>query len=250
MMPQSQKYILNDLVTSRSEHVIRFYRVPGRTLHLEKTIKAPCKHGSTRLFGLMIGQEEFLALGCMYCKSIRLLNLETEQVTEAFCDVRARDMCHGRQGRMFVITQNDEVIELDCSSSRFTRIQTIYTGLEECRDVYYLPMNDCVVVCRGDEVRAVSCRDGSVVWRVQGEVDGKKIDPQGFLLYNGGLFMADGSNSRIVVLNANDGSFIKTIKTPGLGKIICLNLSKTQIVIVLYHFAPDRKYKFSAFDVK
>ena len=224
----------------------------GGQLHVYKTIKAPCGHDDTGLFGLVINQEELLAVSCYWCKKIRLLNLETEQVTEAYSDEKVECMSHGMEGRVFVESSGDKVIELDYSSSRFIHKNTIQIGLAACTALCYLSTHDYVVVSgvksHGDpgEIWAISCEDGEVVWRVQGKVEGKKINPWGLLLFGGAVLVADYCNNRILVLDPSHGSCIKTIQPPGFRYIYNLGLYNTQIVML--HGFPRREISF--FNVK
>ena len=94
-------------------------------------------------------------ISCWQCKKINLMNVETEQVMEAYSGEKVKSMCHGRDGRLFASLQGtDRVIELDCSSSKFSHKNTVCTGLKySCSDLCYLPpTHDCVVVCDADEV--------------------------------------------------------------------------------------------------
>ena len=94
---------------------------------------------------------------------------------------------------MFVELSGDKVMELDCSTSRFTHKNTIHTGLRRHNDLCYLPTHDCAVIHGKKslddpyEVQAVSCQDGSVVWRKQGQVEGKNIEPWELLLFRGSV---------------------------------------------------------------
>ena len=254
VMPQSRRVVMNDVTNNTG--VFKVYKMLGLKLRVDKTINVPCEHDDTRLLGLMINKQEFLAVSCSDCLSIHLFNLETEQVTHAYSGEWVYGMCHGREGRMFVsLLGSDKVMELDCSTSRFTHKNTIHTGLKLCNDLCYLPPpHDCVVVCGVEkffndphEARAVSCRDGSVVWGVQGEVDGKRIHPWRLLLVRGSVLVADAGNKRILVLDPKDGSFIKTIQSPGVGNTLYLDLCDAQIVML---HRTHTKWNISFFDVK
>ena len=176
----------------------------------------------------------------LYFLSIYLLNIVTEQVLEAYSGEGVRGVCHGEEGTVLVsLDECNKVIELDCSTSRFTYTHTIYTGLLYlCHDLCYIPSHDSVVFSgqkSGEdpaEIWAMSCRDGSVVWKMQGEVEGKKIDPHGLLWYEGVVMVVDADNHRILVLDASDGSCIKTIQPPGVGRIWHLGLCNTRIVMI------------------
>ena len=245
MMPQSMGIVVKDMVNTG--HVIKVYKIRGGKLRVDKTNKAPCEHYNTKLLGLLINNKELLAVSCTACFKIYILNLETEQVVEAFKGEWVEYMCHGRKGRMFVESSGDTVMELDCSLSRFTSKNTIHIGLEYCWSLCYLSTHNCLVVSNRVEIRAVSCWDSSLVWRVQGEVEGKKINPCALLLFRDSVLVADRDNERIIVVDPSDGSYIKTIQTPGVGTIRRLGLYNTQIVMLNGNV---HKPKLSFFDIK
>ena len=254
MMPKSQQIVMNEKMKKPTRPVIKMYKMQGDKLCVDKTIKNKCIHCLTSLLGFMINKQELLAVFCFLCKKIHLLNIETEQMMEAYSGEEVYCMCHGREGRVFVsIWDNDKVMELDCSTSRFTNKNTVHIGLDVCWGLCYLPLpHDCLVLSGHKfnglgEVKAVSCLDSSVMWRVQGKVEGKNIDPRGLLLFRGSVLVADGWNKRIFVVDPNNGSCIKTIQTPGVGYLWFLSLCDTQIIMV--HFADD-KCKISFFNVK
>ncbi len=70
----------------------------------------------------------------------------------------------------------------------------------------------------GDWVEAVSCETGKQLWRLEGEVDGKKIDPFGVTLHPELqlLLVTDEPNNRILVLDPLSGDVLKmfTISSP------------------------------------
>ena len=165
--------VLNDCVND-AENIINVYKMHGGELHHDKIMRVPCEHFPTMLLGLVINHYDLLAISCYHCEKIRLLNMETEHVTEACCNKWVGYMCHGEKGRLFASSLGGNVTELDCSSSRFTDKNMISIGLLYPYDLCYLPHpHDCLVAIgkkksKEDpcEVRAVSCQDGEVVWRV------------------------------------------------------------------------------------
>lgn len=253
-MPESHHIVVNDKIKKKSEHIIKVYSMNQGRLRLDKTIKAPCQHELAELLGLMVCQQELLAISCRECKTIRLMNigLDTEPVTEAFGGERVDYMCQGEEGRMFVrLIGSDKVLELDCSSSRYTHKNTIHTGLLFCDGLCYVSGHDYLVICGHREflsknkIRALSCRDGSIVWRVERGFEGRQIDPQGLLSYKDVILVAE--SRRIVVLDPSDGSCIQIINLPKLGEILKLGLCKHNIGV--FHRVDD-KDKISFFDIE
>ena len=142
-------------------------------------------------------------------------------------------------------------MELDCSSSRFIHKNTFRTGLRSCYDLCYLSEHDCLVISGKEKppidpaVQVVSCQDGSVMWRVQDKVEGAKVCALGLFSYDSLILVADGFKERILVLDASNGSCLKTIQTPGGGSITCLGLCNTQIVML----QRTHRWKMSFFSI-
>ena len=163
-------------------------------------------------------------------------------MTEAFTRSCVGRMCHGEEGRLFVqLFGSNKILELDCSSSRFTSNNTISTGLGYCRRLCYIPVHDYLVVSGFGEILAVSCDDRSVVWRVEG----KEIDPRGLILCNDMTVVAD-TNGRILFLNPTNGSCIQILNLPNVDRIYQLGLRKDHIVVL---HRVDNKYKISFLDI-
>ena len=86
---------------------------------------------------------------------------------------------------------------------------------------------------------------------VAGEVDGVAIEPHGMCADNTGrLFVADGSNSRILVLNSQTGSLVQLIHLHNLGHIYELGISSTDSRLFIQHsIADNEKEQISIFNI-
>ena len=83
-------------------------------------------------------------------------------------------------------------------------------------------------------IRAVSTETGEKVWEVTGEVDGTMIEPLGlfFTPKHQVLLVADGDNSRVLVLHPRDGSHLQTIQPDqDMGYIWELCLHQNKLVV-------------------
>ena len=136
-------------------------------------------------------------------------------VISAFSGEVFSRMCLGEEKRIFVQSNNYTVLELDISNTTFTNLKTfntIYPGY--CYGLSYVPdPHRLLVVSDRHEVRAVSCDDDTLVWRVQKDDD---LDPSR-LLYIPNLetiLLADLMKNRIVVLNSRTGLEIQSISLP------------------------------------
>ena len=95
----------------------------------------------------------------------------------------------------------------------------------------------------------VSAETGEKVWKVAGEVDGEMIEPHRLLFspQHQVLLVADGENSRVMVLHPRDGSHLQTIQPDqNMGAIyeLCLHQNK----LVVWH-GDGSKVKLSYFTI-
>ena len=234
VMPKSQLIVLNDRINNGKENVIKAYEMCDGELRPKISKKVPCGHDGTRLLGLMINDQELLAVSCSDCMKIYLqnLNLETEQVRVAYSGEFMKDMCHGREGTMFVsLPVSKKVLELDCSSPIFTLQNTIPVARwEGCHSLCYVPPHDHVIIRIAGVILGVKCWDGSERWRVQREIEDHWGDPRGMLRYNTDILVAD--YGRILVVDPGDGDCKEPIPIPKVGQIHQLGLCNEEIVML------------------
>ncbi len=212
-----------------------------------------CQHEKgVYLLGVMIGGRELLAVSCP-CDVIRLLEPETGDVSTAFSDTRYRPgrMCPGETGQMYVVhaVKPTPVLQLSCSTTNFSLMRTIQTGMERYYSICYIPIHRLIVISDHSPgiIRAMSCESEEVVWEVKGQVEGVECHPHGMVHSPAldALFVADGNNTRILVLNPGDGSLRQELpldqKMGGIGN---LYLSYDQLIV---HHHAEGKVKVSVF---
>ena len=213
----------------------------------QKQIKRSCGHGGGFLLCVQVAGCEYLALSCDQCRDIKLMNPKRKkgllrqfgsgssiqyEVITAFSVAQVGRMCQGEENRMFVQSR-DVVLELDTSTTAFTKLKTIHTG--GCFSLCYVPdLQRLLVVSDGhaDEVRSVSCDDNTVLWWVKKD---DNLDP-GPLLYIPGhdaILVADLGVNRVVVLTPGTGSQIQSITLPhNVHGIVGMCLFNHQIIVV------------------
>ena len=214
---------------------------------IKKEIKHPCKHGvpAVYLMCVQVAGREYLALSCKMCRNIKLMNLNKQkengskskllqyEVITALCGENVYDMCQGEENRLFVQSGHFDVLELDTSTTTFTKLKTIYIGSTVALyGLCYVPdPHRLLVVCFLGEVRAVSCDDNTVVWRAKKDKDLKP----GRLLYipsHNAILVADWRKNEVVVLNSGPGSQIQSITLPhNVYEIRGLCLFNDQIIV-------------------
>ena len=206
-----------------------------------REVKRLCDHDdNVHILPITVNKKEQLAVSCPDCETIKLYNVDTLQVTNAFHDTNYYPgaMSHGEKGKLYVVHQvksEKKVMELDCSGKTFSGPNKIVqSGMEWYYGMYYIPSPHRLIVLTywGDSIiRAVGAETGENVWEVNGEVDGVQCQPCGmqFSPQHQVLLVADGENCRVLVLHPGDGSHLQTIQ---LGDVITeLWLHQNKLVV-------------------
>ena len=104
-----------------------------------KEIRHPCKHRLYLLYVQVAGRE-YLALSCMDCRDIKLMDLNKQEednsklplmqyhIITAFSGLRVDRMCHGEENRIFVNVSDDNLLELDASTTTLTGTFVVYSA--------------------------------------------------------------------------------------------------------------------------
>ena len=155
-------------------------------------------------------------------------------------------MSHGEKGKLYVVhvvKGGIQVLELDCSRETFSGPgKIVQSGMERYYDMCYIPSPHRLIVLSDNYeptiILSVSAETGEKVWEVKGEVNGVECNPHSMLFspQHQVLLVADGENSRVLVLHPGDGSHLQTIQLDGEMAIIwelCLHQNK----LVVHHHA-------------
>ena len=113
-------------VQKEGDILLRLYTQQGESLY-KKNIKWPCDFGHRFELQFLFVQmlwREYLAISCMYCKDIKLLDMETLELTTAYRDAQlVGKLCKGWHKVYAKLLFG--YVELDCSSTKLTRIRDI-----------------------------------------------------------------------------------------------------------------------------
>ena len=199
-----------------------------------------CEYSDIHLLPLIVQKKQLLAVSCWECKNINLHNMQTRETTTAFQDPRyfPGPMTQGDEGQIYVVHMVRGprlILQLNCAQQQFTLQKTIQSGMERCFDVGYIPSHQLVIVSSIvlGVVRAVSCDTGEKVWEVRGEIQGEKCESHG-IVYSPGhqaFLVADGKNTRILVLNPVDKTVRQVVKLSEVGIVWELCLHNQQLVV-------------------
>ncbi len=182
-----------------------------------------------------------LAVSCRHCGVIRLIDVESGEVSVAFHDGchNPGGMCLGEAGEMFVVQSAKgpkAILQLNCSTAEFSLIRLIKSAMERYFSMCYIPGHKLIVISAQYScvIRAVSCESEEVVWEVKGQVDGVECHPHGVVHSpaQDALFVADGTNTQILVLNPWDGSLRQVLSLDHkIGDVWHLYLCNDQLVV-------------------
>ena len=120
-----------------------FYMIQQGGSFDKKKIKFPCPHDVHSLHWLFIQVmwREYLAISCYKCKDIKLSDLDTMKLTTAYSDEQEMHRMSKGWHKMYVHVPSG-FLELDCTSTKFTKIRQIETQRGEmkyCTDLCYVP---------------------------------------------------------------------------------------------------------------
>ncbi len=239
---------------------LHFYSCSTSGLQKLKSVEKLCQHENTvYVLGLLRGKKELLAVGCPHCGVIRLIDVESGEVSVAFHDGShyPGGMCLGEAGDMFAVHSvkgPKAILQLNCSTAEFSLIRSIKSGMMTYYSVCYIPVHKLIVISAHSPgvIRAMSCESEKVVWEVKGQVDGVECDPHGMAHSpaQDALFVADGSNTRILVLSPRDGSLRQVLPLDHkIGIVVELCLHNDQLVVQHSGFDCD-EYQISLFSLE
>ena len=162
-------------------------------------------------------------------------------------------MSHGEVNTMYVMIRNARALELNTGQIPFTGpIKIIQSGMDRYPTMHYVPSPHKLLLCSNNNqgiIQAVSVETGKKVWEMIGHVDGKLFNPHGMFFSRQSkiLFVADGVNSRVLVLHPGDGSHLQTLQLDWkIGSIWSVRLHQDKLVV---HHHDNNKHKESYFSI-
>ncbi len=216
MLPESGSIMVLGQTREDDPLALYQYRLDGGRLQKLRQVKLPCIHVfSPDILGVIVEGQELLAVACIDCGDIKLMNLETRETHVAYRSEMGPDtLCHGQAGRMWLTYRSDvlKVTELDCSSKTFTETGRTVKRIDWCRSLCYLPAPlKSLVLCYDGWMEAVSCETGQQLWWVGGEVEGKLVFfiRVTFLPVHKLLVVMDITHDRVLVLDPGTGTLLQ-----------------------------------------
>ena len=250
-----QLVILWGKSSDESGPLLHLFHPSSTGLEKFQELDALCKHEDVLLQSVRVKNTQMLAVSCVRCRMIRLYDMQTGEVTKAFHNQEyyTGSMSPGDGEVLYVVhhVKGHPVLELNTEQIPFTGpSRTIPSRIEGYFDMHYIPAPHKQIVISSTSlglIRAVSM-DGEKMWEVKGEIEGKKCDPHGLLFSpdHQVLLVADGTKSRVIVLNPQDGSVLQTIQLDQLGSIAYPHIHQQQLIV---QHTVDNKVKVSYFSL-
>ena len=237
---------------SRAEFNV--YNTHGQKI---KTIKQLCEHEEwIYLLSVIIDGINYATVSCHDCHKIRLYNMDTAAITEAWHNPEhwPGRMCNGAQGKICVVdfVMGFPVLILDSTTHHFQLENTVQTNMESYYDICYIPTVDVNVISAWEPspiIRTMSLTS-QILWEFTGPVDGTACEPHG-LVYSQNheaLLAADGINKRILVLQPESGQCLQTIDL-SQHVLTAWDPHLYEDQLILYHQGKDGKLKLSHYTV-
>ncbi len=238
--------------TPQDEGLLHVFNRSSEGWEKRRTLAVPCPHSAEtamHLLGAGWRGQERVNVVCRKCDLIRQVDLLSGKLSVVFKgeEGEAADtrnylgvMCTGEEGEMYVVHSvrgSVSILQLDCSTTLFRVKKTIQTGMERYHSICYIPIHRLIVITHpihgNNYIRAVSCESGEVAWEVKGQLKGLLCHPHSmtFSPTLDSLFVGDGINSRILVLDPWDGSLRQVLPLDQKMGSVQLGLHNDQLIV-------------------
>ena len=245
-MPQSGHVVVSGSAEKDDPRYLFVFSLKNGKLN-RKNISSSCDHKyAARLSSLIIDEREQLVVSCEECDDLKLLDLQMGEWSTAYTGCTPRALCSGGSGRIFVQSRRDQLIlELDCTRPVFKGpIRTIHTN-KWCMAMCYIPPPvDGLVLSDVHSSNMVmkSVERDEIIWKFQKQKEGTYFNPMNKEVYDrtgllfhqeyNALFIADGYEKRVLIVDPGSGRLIQTIDLSQMHSIFTLCLYSDQLVML------------------
>ncbi len=246
---QDDRVAICGKITKQSLPAVHIYNAEGTVKSCVQTPECSKQdeHGHCML-ETNLGRCKYFAISCPLKREVWFVNFETNSVRSVYRDKIGRGpmlgymssgpnntifACDGRTLSRHVaefIQVNDETLTL----SKMIKVQGVCSPpntvcYTETRKGPLLITGHCGehVIC------ATNLENGRSQWQVKGEVAGEVCRPLGICNGKGRLYVADGDNKRVLVMDGATGGYIQSIDQPIGGSIWDVAWSQRQPHLVL-----------------
>ncbi len=217
LIPETGQVVIWGKTAEADSPALHIYNGSSDSWQKERTESGFCEHPDfIYLLPVTVQQQQLLAVSCFHCCKIRLYNMKTRESTTAFHDPSCYPgcMCQGEPNQIYVaqnVLDAVSILQLNYSQPQFTLEKIIQSEREDYCSICFVPSHRLIVINQNAPdkiVIAVSCDTEKKLWELQGEVQGVQCNPHGMVYSpdHQALLVADGWNSRVLVVNPGDGS--------------------------------------------
>ncbi len=215
------------ILAGQSSQEVYVYDMQGE-LHSRLKLPCGCDYSSHGLLEVTLSSHRHLAISCRWTRKIWLYSFTTQSIRSVYSDPSRRGpkpgrMCHGPNNTILVCdaTERSSSVAVFTFTSENTltlsRLIPVQGGSRYVIAVCYAETTQGPLLFTSHEEEDAICAthlQSGHKWQVKGQVDGKPCDPYGLCHGAGRLYVADGDNKRILVLDAATGDFIQSIELP------------------------------------
>ena len=184
---------------------------------VEAQMKAPCQHQNSYYLHCLITvvqlRKELLTVSCNLCNDIKLVDMETKQVTPVFKSPTDSPVtfCSGPDDGLFIALDSGHIQQLDNSfmvtnTFHFTPVKDLVVSM-----CHLPPLHNTLVFIKGKELRAILLSDGQQIWSQKC----KGFIPCGLPCPQQDVLLVSVTNKpQVHVVNPCDGVILQTIEIP------------------------------------
>ena len=173
---------------------------------------------------------------CRWCEVIRSYNINTTETKTVCAGYKPWTICRGPEGSVFVIDKTGALLQLEWRPEKeeLELVHRIQTSEEPGLGICYMEQSNILVMVSDQNIKAINPETGSVVSEFTQDVEGKKLDLRGVSYdLNGRIYVADGHNERLVVLNGETREVIQvSLKDEGWVFDVCWTSSPPQLTVL------------------
>ena len=151
---------------------------------------------------------------CSSCGVIQRYDIQTSESKITYKKCKPLCICKGPRSSLFVLAQEGDLLQLGRkqNESEMKLIRRIDTKEKLINHMCYIENSHLLVLTTDKQIQAINPENGLVIWKFTQDVDKKKLNPNGLCFSpNGQIFVADGWNERLIVLNGETGELIQVM---------------------------------------
>ena len=184
----------------------------------------------------------YIIESCPLCRTIRSYNVHSGDEKIIFDTCKPVTMCAGPDQTLLVLDDKKQLLQLQWNkeNTQLELIDSVKTDVKvhhyavSNRMCYVKQQNICVFTSyHFHSIAAVKCSAGSTLWEVSGEINGRKIEPDGVTCDDiGRVYVPDGGRSRLLVFGSFDGGLHQEIELERMGYIRDICRAEHQLTVL------------------